>query len=159
MLYKQRNDGLGEVMNQKKKIISWILLLAWMSFIFYMSQQNGQESSSQSGIVIKILSNIGISFTEESKNLITFIIRKGAHMTEYFILYILLFNVVSNYFNSRKTIRISLYILILYAASDEIHQYFIPGRSASFKDVIIDTCGGTIGLIANNYYRKVKNKE
>ena len=32
---------------QKKKLISWILLLAWMAFIFYMSQQTGQVSSGQ----------------------------------------------------------------------------------------------------------------
>ena len=45
---------------QKKKLISWILLLAWMAFIFYMSQQTGQVSSGQSGKIVLLLSKIGI---------------------------------------------------------------------------------------------------
>ena len=43
---------------KKKKLISWILLLAWMAFIFYMSSCNGNVSSDQSGSIAYILHNI-----------------------------------------------------------------------------------------------------
>ena len=46
---------------KKKKLISWILLLSWMVFIFYMSQQTGQVSSGQSGKIVLLLYKIGIS--------------------------------------------------------------------------------------------------
>ena len=51
---------------QKKKLISWILLLAWMAFIFYMSQQTGQVSSGQSGKIVLLLSKIGIEISKDN---------------------------------------------------------------------------------------------
>ena len=36
--------------------------------------------------------------------------------------------------------------VVLYAISDELHQYFVANRTASVRDVGIDTLGGTIGL-------------
>jgi len=40
-----------------------------------------------------------------------------------------------------KYLIISLIITILYAASDEIHQFFVPGRSCSFVDFLTDSAG------------------
>lgn len=142
---------------QKKKLISWILLLAWMAFIFYMSQQTGQVSSGQSGKIVLLLSKIGIEISQENISNITFIIRKSAHFTEYFILYILLFNVIKNYFHTKKIILYSIMGVVIYAISDELHQYFVPGRSSAIKDVFIDSCGGITASIANNLFYKVKN--
>jgi len=34
---------------------------------------------------------------------------------------------------------------LLYGASDEFHQTFVPGRNASLFDLLGDTVGGTIG--------------
>ena len=42
----------------------------------------------------------------------------------------------------------ALYTIIfcmLYAATDEFHQLFVPGRGAQVRDVVIDTCGSLIG--------------
>ena len=52
---------------------------------------------------------------------------------------------------------IALVIVFLYACTDEFHQLFIPGRSGEFRDVMVDTCGGIIGLIliSINYFRKI----
>lgn len=142
---------------KKKKLISWILLLSWMAFIFYMSQQTGQVSSGQSGKIVLLLSKIGIKISQENISNITFIIRKSAHFTEYFILYILLFNVIKNYLHTKKIIFYSIMGVVIYAVSDELHQYFVPGRSAAIKDVFIDSCGGITASIANNLFYKVKN--
>ena len=142
---------------KKKKLISWILLLSWMAFIFYMSQQTGQVSSGQSGKIVLLLSKIGIEISQDNISKITFIIRKSAHFSEYFVLYILLFNVIKNYIHSKKIILYSIMGVIIYAASDEFHQYFVPGRSAAIKDVFIDTCGGIAASIVNNLFYKVKN--
>ena len=125
---------------QKKKLISWILLLAWMAFIFYMSQQTGQVSSGQSGKIVLLLSKIGIEISKDNISNITFIIRKSAHFTEYFILYILLFNVIKHYIHTKKIILYSIMGVIIYAVSDELHQYFVPERSSTIKDVFIDSC-------------------
>ncbi|MCQ2969306.1 MAG: VanZ family protein [Clostridium sp.] len=144
-------------MKQKKRIISWILLLSWMFFIFYMSQQTGQVSSGQSGKIVLLLSKIGINISQDNISNITFIIRKLAHFSEYFILYILLFNVIKNYIHDKKIILYCIIGVIIYAISDEFHQYFIAGRSAQIKDVFIDSCGGITASIINNLFHKFKN--
>ena len=39
----------------------------------------------------------------------------------------------------------SILFSFLYACTDEIHQIFVPGRSAQFRDVLIDTLGASFG--------------
>ncbi len=72
-----------------------------------------------------------------------YILRKLAHIFEYLILTSLLHRAVKGSFNMNAR-RIFIYTVLfafLYAVSDEIHQYFVPGRSCTVKDVLIDTIG------------------
>jgi len=81
------------------------------------------------------------------------VIRKLAHSAEYFVLGLLLFRAFRG---DSKELRIprwvfySFMVLVIYAASDELHQSFIFSRTASLYDVGIDVLGGIIalGLIA-----------
>lgn len=41
----------------------------------------------------------------------------------------------------------SIFLSFLYAITDELHQVFVPGRSAQFRDVLIDTLGASFGAI------------
>ncbi len=76
-----------------------------------------------------------------------FVIRKLGHFTEYFILYLLFYNVLKEYFKFKSSIFLSIVFVFLYACSDEFHQLFIIGRDGSIKDVILDTSGGMIGML------------
>ena len=80
-----------------------------------------------------------------------------AHFTEYLILGILVLNYLSTYgkLNKRMLI-VALIICYLYAFSDEIHQIFIPGRTAKVLDTLIDGSGSLIGLIIYTRYFKRK---
>ena len=147
----------NEAAEEKEEINFMDIIIIMMVFIFYMSQQTGQVSSGQSGKIVLLLSKIGIEISQDNISKITFIIRKSAHFSEYFVLYILLFNVIKNYIHSKKIILYSIMGVIIYAASDEFHQYVVPGRSAAIKDVFIDTCGGIAASIVNNLFYKVKN--
>jgi VanZ family protein len=69
------------------------------------------------------------------------ILRKGAHMTEYAILAVLLVRALGREAPA-------LAIGIAYAATDELHQAFVHGRHASPIDVAIDTVGLLIGVLA-----------
>ena len=69
------------------------------------------------------------------------VLRKGAHMTEYAVLALLLLRAIG-----REAPALGLGVL--YAASDELHQAFVRGRHASPIDVAIDTAGLLIGLLA-----------
>ena len=43
---------------------------------------------------------------------------------------------------------LALSMVFLYGASDEVHQAFVPNRTAQVSDVFIDTAGGAAGLLA-----------
>ena len=68
------------------------------------------------------------------------ILRKGAHMTEYAVLAVLLVRAL-------RREAPALGLGVMYAASDELHQAFVRGRHASPIDVAIDTVGLLIGLL------------
>lgn len=133
--------------NKRKRIIAWSLIIFWMAFIFFMSSQPGDVSSKQSNFVVILLDMFGIDLNSRFGELSTFIIRKGAHFTEYMILYFLSFNLLRLYINRKKAYIYSLIIVFGYACSDEFHQLFVEGRSGQFKDVIIDTSGGVFGSL------------
>jgi VanZ family protein len=67
------------------------------------------------------------------------VLRKGAHMTEYAILAVLLVRATGSY-------AWAFALTVAYAASDEVHQVFVRGRQGSPFDVGIDAVGALIGL-------------
>jgi VanZ family protein len=76
-------------------------------------------------------------------------VRKTAHVSEYAVLAILAYRAVAfgnPRFRSRNVI-LPLLIGVLYAASDEYHQSFIPSRFACAQDVFYDTAGVFAGMI------------
>ena len=79
-----------------------------------------------------------------------FVIKKTAHLVEYFVLTILLYRGLLYYegkgFSKKKILIVCVIFIFLYGASDEIHQSFTPGREARFRDVVVDTAGSLIGL-------------
>ena len=127
-----------------KKKISILLVILWMLLIFIMSSANSTESNSQSNYIVDIIANI---LNINNLNKLSYIIRKLAHLSEYFILGMLTNNMVK--IHNKKTI-ISVIICILYAVSDEIHQSFVPGRSAQIIDILIDSIGATLGILLFN---------
>ena len=74
-------------------------------------------------------------------------LRKGAHVTEYAILALLLWRALGRRLPA-------LALGILYAASDELHQHFVRGRHGSPVDVAIDTMGLLAGLIVLEWARR-----
>ena len=147
------------MVNKKKYILRWTMLVLWMCFIFYMSSRSGSESQEQSDLVLSILNFLGLQLNESIKNIASFIVRKTAHVTEYMILYILIFRVVTLYFNTKKSKLIALLCMFLYASTDEIHQLFVPGRSGMVRDVFIDSIGGIIGIGITFIYENIKKKK
>lgn len=144
----------------KKKIINIILLVIWMSFIFYMSGKTADASTKDSDFIIDLVNNLGLDFSGSFGAFASVIVRKMAHLTEYMILCLLIYNVLSDYINIEKNIFIySIIGVFLYACSDELHQTFVQGRAGRFIDVLIDTTGGIIGVFVVMIYHKLKSKK
>ena len=122
-----------------KKKINIILVIIWMIVIFMMSSFDANTSSNQSNFIVDIIVNI---FNIRNIDILSFIVRKLAHFTEYLILGILVYNLIHSY---NKKVIVGIVICILYAVSDEIHQLFVPGRSGEIRDVLIDSMGSIVG--------------
>jgi len=80
-----------------------------------------------------------------------FCIRKGAHLTEYGILGILLWRAIPEPRNRPELAMssragVALLVATVYAATDEYHQSFVPSRTSSVRDVCIDACGAAVAL-------------
>lgn len=84
-----------------------------------------------------------------------FILRKFAHIFEYFVLTLLIFPAV---FKSKQNKKTALFLAavfsLLYAISDEYHQTFIFGRSGNITDVFIDSFGIFLAVFAAVALRK-----
>ncbi len=89
------------------------------------------------------------ALSDANVHLIHGVIRKLAHVTEYFVLGLLLFRAFKNNSTDIKTWRwasYSMMVIILFALADEFHQSFVVTRTSSFIDVGIDIVGGFLGL-------------
>lgn len=134
----------------KKKILKWGFLFFWMIIIFIFSNQPHSGEATRS-IIEQIIPTIK---TNALIDIINFIIRKSAHITEYFILTILTISLLKEYTKKERVIiTLSILFCFLYASTDEFHQSLVPGRTSTFKDVLIDTSGGLIAMLAYTLYK------
>jgi VanZ family protein len=79
---------------------------------------------------------------------VQFIVRKSAHMTEFALLAVLLlYALAAGKGDARKWISSAWVLAVAYAAADEFHQLFVPGRNGSVVDVGIDAAGAALGLL------------
>lgn len=140
-----------------KSTIAGVLALVWMCVIFGFSAQTKEESSAVSeGFSFRMVNTTGLLLhlnideeqIREIANAIEGFVRKGAHMTEYAILTILIYVWLGRWEMSR--IRMSctaILFAVLYACSDEIHQLFVAGRAGRVSDVLVDSVGAIVGLV------------
>ncbi len=138
----------------KAKILSFLPAAAWYAVIFAFSAQTGEESGRLSGAVarrsIGLLGELGEIFETDwdAFLLLTFFVRKAAHMSIYFILAALLFYALwRSGLRPRPGMAAAVGLCALLAGLDEFHQTFVPGRDGKLSDVLIDLSGGVCFLL------------
>jgi VanZ family protein len=143
----------------------WLPLLIWMGVIFSASADK-QSTEHTSRFLEPFLRWLNPNISAEAIDSVRWIVRKAAHLTEFGLMAWLAWRALRKPKRkesrswSWKTATAALGIVILYAAIDELHQSFVPNRTASVRDVCIDTAGGLLGLAATwACYRRRKNKE
>lgn len=143
----KRKSEKGKIMHSRKRTgWLWLLSALWMALIFCMSAMPGDVSGAQSGGLVQLLAAClkPILIIEEGMmHALETLLRKGAHMAEYAVLFLLLRAALGSGGSRRPGLK-ALLLTLAYAATDEFHQRFVPGRGPSVIDVAIDGCGALI---------------
>ena len=137
-----------------KRVLFLILLAIAFYVIYNFSAQNGEMSGSLSQkvteFIVKIVSKVKTMDSVTKLHWIEKlhpIIRKLAHFGVYTVVGFSIMGFMCT-FDIRNIFKvlISFGVGATYAISDEVHQYFIPGRSARVLDVCIDSAGVLTGI-------------
>src|SRR3989344_5498396 len=104
------------------------------------------------GVVIFTLSSIR-QITVAEFFLWDFAAKKVAHLGEYAVLYALILRATET-----KWV-LSFFLTMIYAMSDEIHQSFVPGRTAAIYDLSLDFSGSAISAYVTWKLRQIRPKK
>lgn len=152
----------------KFRILIFTLLICWMAIIFMFSSQPAKQSSKMSsGFVSAVITVICPEYSELTDDAkanitdkVTFVVRKTAHFSEYFVLGVLAFLTAVTFKKYKIIYRsmASFVICVLYSVSDEFHQYFVSGRACRFTDILIDSAGSLLAIVLMTFIF-VKNSQ
>ena len=118
-------------------VLAWAALISWLSAGTFTAENTGK-------IIVPILRWIFYAASPETITSLHYFIRKSGHFVEYFVLSLLILRALRA---GRRRSRLGWAFMAIalvagYAALDEFHQSFVPGRTASVADVLLDTAGG-----------------
>jgi VanZ family protein len=139
------------VLKLKSFVKYWLPVLLWMAVIFSAS---GDTKSTQrsSRILEPLLHFFFPNLAPDDIWPIVLFFRKCAHLTVYAVLALLLWRALRSVSKratgwSWRVARNAWLVVVAYAATDEVHQVFVPGRQGSAWDVLIDSAGGAASLL------------
>jgi VanZ family protein len=127
----------------------WIPPILWIAVIFAASTDYFSSGHTASWLDLTIRAILGHSLSPAVFDTVHLLVRKAGHLTEYGILGALLFRAFRGE-RSGWSARWSLAAILLAAvvgASDEWHQSFVPSRTPSAWDALIDTIGATLAQV------------
>lgn len=152
-----------------------------MALIFSLSAQPRAESSAQSGLVASALltvlnwalpGSLEPGLAPETLETAEHLLRKTAHVLAYLVLGALTARAwrvarggtagvgndgVGGVVGKRRdlpAIAGPLAVCVVYAASDELHQLLVPGRSGEFGDILLDSLGALAGVLLYLRFRR-----
>jgi len=143
-----------------RKILALLSFIVWMGFIFWNSLQTGIESSETSGRIVSFLMRMAPEWLSEET--LSLIIRKTAHVLEFAVLGGLGGETVRLWLSKARlwlTVIIAFGISLAASCADETIQFYVPGRSGAFADVLIDAAGIALGLLTWLALRNQKKKK
>ncbi|WP_051348641.1 VanZ family protein [Peribacillus kribbensis] len=127
----------------KLKYLLPAIMLGLLIFIFTASKFATGENT-----LSLIQNSLGIDYN--SAEVLNVIIRKSAHVLVFGTLSVFL------YFLLKRRYFLSWALATIYAISDEYHQSFVPGRTSTPYDVLLDSCAA---LVFIGMVRYIKTKE
>lgn len=143
----------------KQNFQRWCLVVLWCLVIYCFSEFSLFTGENTKRVLEAVLSYLPFGRGGDgTSSPLNFIVRKLAHLTEFGILAVLVWRALE----PMRLAYVGAWIFAtVYAMTDEWHQSFEPGRTATPKDVVIDSCGALIALLCIRlymYWKRKKNK-
>lgn len=129
-------------------LATWLPPIAWM--IVVLSASSAEFSAANTGgLIAAALSWLVPGLPAHRIDLIHGVIRKLAHFTEYAILAVLWFRGLTRSALARRPTAawIALLISVVCAIIDETHQSFVPSRTGSVRDIMLDSSGALAAIV------------
>lgn len=129
------------------RLISLLLILGVMMAIVLFSSQSGITSNQFSkGILQMILEALHLNFEGTQAEMANLVLRKIAHFSLYCLLGIGCSSfLLTTKLSLKQRMLLSIAFCLLFAASDELHQFLLGTRNGNGKDVLLDTLGASVG--------------
>jgi VanZ family protein len=129
--------------SMRRVVTYWLPALAWMGMVLVASTD--PFSAKNTAVVLHAILYWAFGYVDpDTFNLVHFLVRKSAHFIEYAILSALWFRALRVHVANLWRVRWALLgvgISLMVAIADEVHQSFVPSRTASARDVLLDSCG------------------
>jgi VanZ family protein len=129
------SSSLSAPASEPAPLGEWIPVILWGVLIFTLST-SAFSAANTAKIIDPLLRWLIPAISAPSVEVCHMLVRKAAHFTEYGILFWLL---VRGPMKERPYL--ALMLCVVYALTDEGHQVFVPGRTASLYDVALDSTG------------------
>jgi len=128
-----------------RKLLAWLPTLIWLSVLACFST-DVFSAEHTGGVLRKIIHALFGAISEHRFEQVHFLVRKSAHFTSYGLLSAFAFfswrgTLLSAVRWSLRCSNLALLMTLAAASLDEFHQSFIPSRTASYHDVILDMTG------------------
>ena len=139
---------------------NWGPVVLWAALIFCFSTESFSASQT-SQIIGPVLRWFIPWISPRQLEAIHLVIRKLGHWSEYFVFATLVLRALhrqSSGYSEFRHSALTTAVVFLYAISDELHQAFVPHRTASFGDVLIDLFGGLCAIFCLNLLNRAKRK-
>jgi VanZ family protein len=139
------------------RLTPWLMVVAWAGLITTFSTDSFSKEHT-ARVIVPILHWVLPRASAETLEFLHFLIRKSAHVFEYFVFGVLLFSAArapAPGWNMRWAAT-AIILATAFAAFDEIHQVFVPSRGPSIWDVLLDaTAAAGAQLVLWLWLRKV----
>jgi len=136
-------------------------LVLWMAAIFFAS--TSELSASHTALVLEPLIRwFWPRISNEAIALVHLLVRKAGHFGEYTILGLFAARAFRN--STHRSLRrhwflAAAVLICFYALTDEYHQSFVPSRTASIYDSMIDMSGGLTALVLITLWRLIRRRK
>lgn len=128
-----------------RAVVWWGLWILWCGVIYYISADPVFTGESTAHI-IQEAAPAPVSSRPGMVRVLNLVLRKSGHALGFGVLGALSFAAVSSWPRPRRAAVWAWAMASLYAVTDEWHQTFVPGRTGSIQDVLLDAAGAAVGV-------------